>query len=87
MVVVSFHTIRYTWNSNTKQFIGWGIGFLKTLVNGAIGTDFGHNGATTVSFVAGADWPSVLDAVSRSKADFVPYVTIQVCTPPLRVVS
>ncbi|KAH6678733.1 carbohydrate esterase family 12 protein [Halenospora varia] len=56
---------------------GWGIGFLKTLVNGAIGTDFGHNGATTVSFVAGADWPSVLDAVSRSKADFVPYVTIQ----------
>ncbi|CZR65678.1 related to acetylesterase [Phialocephala subalpina] len=56
---------------------GWGIGFLKTLVNGAIGTDLGYNGATTVSYVAGGAWADVIDSVSRSKASFTPYVTIQ----------
>jgi hypothetical protein len=36
--------------------LGWGNGFLGTLVNGAWGINLGHNGATTVSFVAGGDW-------------------------------
>ena len=29
---------------------GWGAGFLTTLQKGAIGTNFGVNGATTVTF-------------------------------------
>jgi hypothetical protein len=57
---------------------GWGVGFLKTLQNGAIGTDLGYNGATTVSFVYGGAWANVIDAVNRSKEAFDPYVTIQV---------
>ncbi|KAF4630277.1 hypothetical protein G7Y89_g7868 [Cudoniella acicularis] len=56
---------------------GWGVGFLKTLVNGAIGTDLGYNGATTESFVAGGAWANVIDAVNRAKVDYTPYVTIQ----------
>lgn len=57
---------------------GWGVGFLKTLQDGAIGTDLGYNGATTVSFVYGGAWANVIDAVNRSKEAFDPYVTIQV---------
>lgn len=57
---------------------GWGVGFLKTLQNKAIGTDLGYNGATTVSFVYGGAWANVIDAVNRSKESFNPYVTIQV---------
>lgn len=57
---------------------GWGVGFLKTLKDGAIGTDLGYNGATTVSFVAGGAWANVIDAVNRSKIAYDPYVTIQV---------
>jgi hypothetical protein len=57
---------------------GWGVGFLKTIQNGAIGTDLGYNGATTVSFVYGGAWANVIDAVNRSKEAFDPYVTIQV---------
>lgn len=56
---------------------GWGVGFLKTLTNGAIGTDLGYNGDTTVSYVGGGDWANVIDAVTRAKADYTPYVTIQ----------
>ncbi|TVY75737.1 Rhamnogalacturonan acetylesterase RhgT [Lachnellula suecica] len=56
---------------------GWGNGFLRTLVKGANGTNFGHNGATTVSFVAGGDWANVLSAVKSNKSTFDPYVTIQ----------
>ncbi|OKL55515.1 hypothetical protein UA08_09201 [Talaromyces atroroseus] len=56
---------------------GWGVGFLKTLARGAIGTDLGYNGDTTASFVSGGAWANVIDAVSRSKAEFEPYVTIQ----------
>lgn len=59
---------------------GWGVGFLKTLTNGGIGTDLGYNGATTVSFVYGGAWANVIDAVNRSKEAYDPYVTIQVCT-------
>lgn len=57
---------------------GWGNGFLSTLVNGAIGTNFGHNGATTVSFVSGGDWAKVLASVTNYKPTYSPFVTIQV---------
>ncbi|KAH8601070.1 carbohydrate esterase family 12 protein [Bisporella sp. PMI_857] len=54
---------------------GWGNGFLGTLKNGATGINYGHNGATTVSFVAGGDWATVLASVRNSTA-YTPYVTI-----------
>ncbi|KAL9113158.1 MAG: hypothetical protein Q9227_002770 [Pyrenula ochraceoflavens] len=61
-----------------KQVLGWGDGFLNTtLVNGATGKNFGHNGATTVSFVAGGDWANVLAAVNASQQAYQPFVTIQ----------
>lgn len=56
---------------------GWGNGFLTTL-HDAIGTNFGHNGATTASFVSGADWADLLESVGRYKKSWTPYVTIQV---------
>lgn len=61
---------------------GWGVGFLKTIQNEAIGTDLGYNGATTVSFVSGGAWANVIDAVNRSKLRYDPYVTIQVRISP-----
>lgn len=66
---------------------GWGVGFLKTLAHGAIGVDLGYNGDTTVSFVHGGAWANVIDAVTRSKASFQPYVTIQVSRISLDVAS
>lgn len=57
---------------------GWGNGFLGTLKGGAIGTNYGHNGATTVSFVSGGDWATVIAAVKKNVAKYTPYVTIQV---------
>ncbi|KAM3086191.1 hypothetical protein ACMFMG_000328 [Clarireedia jacksonii] len=56
---------------------GWGNGFLTTLHNGAGGINYGHNGATTVSFVNGGDWAKVLASVSKYKASYTPFVTIQ----------
>ncbi|KAJ9644150.1 hypothetical protein H2199_004018 [Coniosporium tulheliwenetii] len=57
---------------------GWGNGFLNTtLHNGATGKNFGHNGATTVSFRAGGDWANVLSAATAAVPKFTPYVTIQ----------
>jgi len=56
---------------------GWGDGFLSTLVNGAWGINYGHDGATTVSFRAGGDWAHVLSSVNSSKSEYTPYVTIQ----------
>ncbi|GME61414.1 Lipase GDSL [Neofusicoccum parvum] len=57
---------------------GWGNGFLNTtLQSGATGKNYGHNGATTVSFREGGDWATVLSAVKNAKADYTPYVTIQ----------
>ncbi|TVY19949.1 Rhamnogalacturonan acetylesterase RhgT [Lachnellula arida] len=56
---------------------GWGDGFLSTLVNGATGINFGHDGATTVSFVQGGDWASVLSEVKNHTGAYDPYVTIQ----------
>ncbi len=64
---------------------GWGNGFLSTLRNGALGSNFGRNGATTVSFVADGEWADVLESVSRYRKSYTPYVTIAVrkLTPPL----
>ncbi|KAH8723481.1 SGNH hydrolase-type esterase domain-containing protein [Phaeosphaeriaceae sp. PMI808] len=57
---------------------GWGDGFLNTtLKRGAKGTNYGHNGATTVSFRAGGDWANVLTAAKNTKSEYQPYVTIQ----------
>ncbi|KAF2235912.1 carbohydrate esterase family 12 protein [Viridothelium virens] len=57
---------------------GWGDGFINTtLHNGATGKNFGHNGATTVSFRAGGDWSWVLGNASASLPSYNPYVTIQ----------
>ena len=57
---------------------GWGTGFLTTtLRKGATGQNFGHNGATTVSFRAGGDWAAVIAAAQASKANYSPSVTIQ----------
>ncbi|KAF3053571.1 hypothetical protein E8E11_011844 [Didymella keratinophila] len=57
---------------------GWGDGFLNTtLKNGATGKNFGHNGATTVSFRAGGDWANVLSAAKSAATKYNPYVTIQ----------
>ncbi|KAH7412255.1 SGNH hydrolase-type esterase domain-containing protein [Phaeosphaeria sp. MPI-PUGE-AT-0046c] len=57
---------------------GWGDGFLKTtLMNGASGTNYGHNGATTASFRSGGDWAKVLAAAKASKKTHDPYITIQ----------
>lgn len=57
---------------------GWGEGFLSFVDSPAWGTDYGHNGATTASFVSGGDWDTVIDAVKNSTDDYRPYVTIQV---------
>ncbi|EKD19103.1 uncharacterized protein L3040_006590 [Drepanopeziza brunnea f. sp. 'multigermtubi'] len=56
---------------------GWGDGFLGTLVDGAKGTNFGDNGATTVSFVEEGFWDPVMAALKENVADFDCYVTIQ----------
>lgn len=57
---------------------GWGDGFLNTtLQNGAAGKNFGHNGATTVTFRDGGDWSAVLNAAKQALPNYVPYVTIQ----------
>ncbi|KFY57740.1 hypothetical protein V497_05316 [Pseudogymnoascus sp. VKM F-4516 (FW-969)] len=56
---------------------GWGTGFLGTLTNGAVGTNYGHNGATTVSFVSGGDWAKVIADVKSKASKYTPYVTIQ----------
>jgi hypothetical protein len=59
---------------------GWGNGFLTTLKNGSFGMNYGHNGATTVSFRSGGDWAKVLAKVNQSLTlDYKPFVTIQVC--------
>jgi hypothetical protein len=61
---------------------GWGNGFLSTLQNGALGSNFGHNGATTASFVQDGDWGDVLESVSRYSKFSTPYVTIAVSPSP-----
>ncbi|PLB51280.1 SGNH hydrolase [Aspergillus steynii IBT 23096] len=57
---------------------GWGDGFLNTTLHrGANGRNYGHNGATTVSFRAGGDWDAVLQEVRERRVTYAPYVTIQ----------
>ena len=56
---------------------GWGNGFLSLLNSPASGVNLGHDGATTVSFVAGGDWNNTLSYVRNHSADFDCYVTIQ----------
>lgn len=44
---------------------GWGDGSInKTLFQGTKGRNFGHNGATTVSYRAGGDWFDVLETAT-----------------------
>ncbi|KAF7182706.1 hypothetical protein CNMCM7691_002367 [Aspergillus felis] len=74
--------LSYTTFNNSKPISvrplkGWGDGFLSTLVNGSIGTNFAHSGATTASFVADGYWAKVLDAVKENKSLYHPYVTVQ----------
>ncbi|KAK1147168.1 hypothetical protein N8T08_001907 [Aspergillus melleus] len=57
---------------------GWGDGFLNTtLHHGANGLNYGHNGATTVSFRDGGDWDTVLEKAGEVAEVYAPYVTIQ----------
>ncbi|KAF2135245.1 carbohydrate esterase family 12 protein, partial [Aplosporella prunicola CBS 121167] len=57
---------------------GWGDGFRnKTLKSPAFGTNYGHNGATTVSFREGGDWDKVLADVKEHKDSNNVFVTIQ----------
>ena len=57
---------------------GWGDGFLNTTLHrGASGKNFGHNGATTVSFRQGGDWANVLAAAKAVSKDHRSYVTLQ----------
>lgn len=57
---------------------GWGDGFLNTtLFKEVSGRNFGHNGATTVSFRDGGDWDEVLTTVRQVRDDYHPFVTIQ----------
>jgi lysophospholipase L1-like esterase len=64
--------------SLTKKPTGWGDGFLQTtLKSGATGTNYGHNGATTVSFRDEGDWATVLAAAKKARSSYEPYVTIQ----------
>ncbi|OBT63684.1 hypothetical protein VE03_06178 [Pseudogymnoascus sp. 23342-1-I1] len=52
---------------------GWGTGFLATLTNGAVGTNYGHNGRTTVSFVEGGDWALVIADVKSKASSYATY--------------
>ncbi|KAJ9134330.1 Rhamnogalacturonan acetylesterase RhgT [Pleurostoma richardsiae] len=56
---------------------GWGNGFLSFLKSPAWGINYGHNGATTVSFVAGGDWSRVVGSLKNNSASYDCYVTIQ----------
>lgn len=61
---------------------GWGNGFLSFLRHRAWGINFGHNGATTRSFVDGGDWANVTQHVRDNRHQFDVYVTIQVSLWP-----
>ncbi|KAK8214659.1 putative esterase [Phyllosticta capitalensis] len=57
---------------------GWGDGFLNTtLQGGAAGKNYGHNGATTVSFREDGDWDEVLGDVKDKKGAYEVWVTVQ----------
>lgn len=46
----------------------------------ASGKNYGHNGATTVSFREGGDWANVLQRVENKTDSYEVFVTIQVCS-------
>jgi hypothetical protein len=66
---------------------GWGNGFLSFLRSPAWGVNYGHNGATTASFVNGGDWGTVIGRVQNSTSEFDVYVTIQVRSVTLHFVG
>jgi hypothetical protein len=59
---------------------GWGNGFLSYLEKPSIGTNYGHNGATTVTFKSGGDWEKVISDVKKNAGSHRTFVTIQVCS-------
>ncbi|KAL3456250.1 SGNH hydrolase-type esterase domain-containing protein [Aspergillus heterothallicus] len=64
-------------DSTTAPNGGWGDAFVASLIDGSIGTNFGHSGATTSSFRSGGDWDELLAAVESHKDAYRPIVTIQ----------
>ncbi|KXT03984.1 hypothetical protein AC578_9247 [Pseudocercospora eumusae] len=65
-------------DSTTAVGGGWGDGFLQTTLKApASGLNYGHSGATTVSFRAGGDWNKVLEQVGSHLEEFQVFVTIQ----------
>jgi len=57
---------------------GWGDGFKNfTLTSPSFAVNYGHNGATTSSFIEGGDWATVLSDASQYSATKTVYVTIQ----------
>ncbi|PWW80254.1 Carbohydrate Esterase Family 12 protein [Tuber magnatum] len=57
---------------------GWGEGFKNFTINSpSFAVNYGHNGATTSSFISGGDWETVLSAASQHSASKTVYVTIQ----------
>jgi lysophospholipase L1-like esterase len=69
-------------DSTTAKGGGWGNGFISNLEKPNIGTNYGHNGATTVSFKKGGDWSKVMADVKKHTGQYSVYVTIQVGRPP-----
>ncbi|KAL7270773.1 hypothetical protein RUND412_006505 [Rhizina undulata] len=57
---------------------GWGDGFKNyTLEEPSFAINYGHNGATTGSFIDGGDWATVLGRVEEYSPTMEAYVTIQ----------
>ncbi|CUS09620.1 unnamed protein product [Tuber aestivum] len=57
---------------------GWGEGFKNfTISSPSFAVNYGHNGATTSSFISGGDWETVLSEASRHSSSKTVYVTIQ----------
>lgn len=65
---------------NLILYIGWGDGFKNlTLKAPSFAINYGHNGATTSSFMSGGDWATVLGKVEAYAGNSTVYVTIQAC--------
>lgn len=59
--------------------LGWGDGFKNfTMKRPSFAINYGHNGATTSSFISGGDWAKVLGQVETYAPNSTVYVTIQV---------
>lgn len=66
-------------DSTTAKGDGWGDGFLTTTLRASVsGINYGHSGATTVSFRAGGDRDTVLGQAEHINDDHEVFVTIQV---------